>query len=303
MKKVLVTGASGFLGRRLLSSFSEDEVRGLYRNNKVNNCYGESISIEKLDGDTDFSDALLDVDLVVHLAAMTHSNGISDDEIFEVNYDATKRLIEQSITCGVKRFIFISTLGVHGHLGPKYDVRETSDISPSNSYSLSKYKSEQALQSLTKDKDMDFVVLRPPVIYGVNAKGSFGRLKSLISNLPLVPFGAIDSKRSMISISNMIEIIHLCLTDERVINKVFVVADPNPYTLADIVDTLANYERRRVRNVYIPLGLIRACASIVGKTRLVDQLTLDYTVDSSCFYETLDWVPVHNLSKEFELSE
>lgn len=187
--KIAVTGANGFIGRNLCKEllYKGWQVKGMIRHTSKNDLpVGvEPVEIETIDQVIHWSDILSKIDVVIHLAARVHIiKEIEDNPIYEfrkINVLGTERLASASARAGVRRMIFISSVGVHGESTHGNSFSEGDTPNPSNAYALSKWEAEQVLHKVTQDAELEIVVLRPPLVYGMNAPGNFGRLMRLIS--------------------------------------------------------------------------------------------------------------------------
>lgn len=212
---VLVTGANGFVGSALVPELILQgyDVKQLVR---TKNSYAKSniktFYIDSIDNNIDFKKLLAGVDVVIHLAARVHvmreiySNSLN--EYRRINVDATLNLARQAASYGIKRFIFVSSVKVNGELTEKNSQFTADDKpNPADAYSISKMEAETALRMLSKETDMDLVILRPPLIYGPGVKANFFSMMQLLYKNPPLPFGNIKNNRSLVYIYNLVDLI------------------------------------------------------------------------------------------------
>ena len=246
MKRILVTGATGFIGHSLCSRLLSEGlgVRGTIRSIKQLDRlpYGIDATILKsIDANSDWSKALIGVDVIVHLAARVHimreSLRYPIAEYSSTNIDGTMRLAAAARDQGVSRFIFISTAGVHGNITSIKPFTEDDIPVPHDDYSRSKWEAEQALSKLDS-RDMKVVVLRPPLVYGRNVPGNFARLLSIVDRgLPL-PFGSIKNARSMVYVENLVDAIVHCASVPLSEDPVFLVSDGEDISTPELLRVL-----------------------------------------------------------------
>jgi nucleoside-diphosphate-sugar epimerase len=304
--RILLTGATGFVGRALLKSLLSCDrfiVRATYRASTFDlNSFAEWVLMPDLSLNSDWSSALKGVDVVIHLAARVHV--LNDDlydqltEFRKVNVQATKNLASQAALAGVKRFIFISTIGVHGSFTP-HDSKftEESVINPQNYYSQSKWEAELELVRATRNTPMDFVIVRPPMIYGLNAPGNFGLLmKVLYRGWPL-PFGALDNKRAMVSLMNFIDFILLLLSHPNAANQTFLVSDGHDISTTNLLRRVAFGMHKKVVLFFFPQFIIQKIAYFFDKSLKYNQLYGSLQVDITKAKVLLGWSPIISINE------
>ncbi|GAA5316983.1 MAG: NAD-dependent epimerase/dehydratase family protein [Candidatus Pelagadaptatus aseana] len=284
--KILITGASGFIGRKVydrLTKNHEHEVVSCVRR-KNSNSPVSSLEIGTINSKTNWTDALKDCDVVIHLAARAHILEQNEDnpiELFrESNTKATINLANQAAQAGVKRFIFISSIGVNGSSN-KTPFKETDCPEPSEPYAISKWEAEQGLWGIQGNTDLEIVIIRPPLVYGSNAPGNFGKMVRWIeSGIPL-PLGAINNKRSLISVDNLTDIILRCVTLKEAANQLFLVSDGHNISTTELLRAIAKAKKVPSRLVPIPPIALKIAAKLIGKQeiakKIIDSLQVDPT--------------------------
>lgn len=267
---VLITGAGGFVGRRLAPALTVAgwTVNGIGRK-----------EIGDLGGDIDWRPYLNGADAVVHLAARVHEMGertadpAAADAHLRANRDATARLGEQAEALGVRKFIYLSSVKVHGEMS-EAPLAGNAPLAPLDPYGRSKAEAEQALLSVAQG--MDVTVLRPPLVYGPFVKGNFRKLIEAIDNKTPLPLGAVRNRRSLIFVGNLADAIRVALTAPA---GIYLPSDGEAVSTAQLVRALAAALGRPARLFPLPVPLLRMAGRVTGKSsaiqRLVDSLVVD----------------------------
>ncbi|MFU2328100.1 NAD-dependent epimerase/dehydratase family protein [Pseudomonas sp. NFX98] len=299
---VLVTGATGFVGRALIDRLNGEglhHVKGSVRK-LGNDVVGSSqtVAVGDISATTDWSEALEEVEVVVHLAARAHVLDASDDQadFHRVNVEGAVNLAQQALKSGVKRFVFISSIGVNGAYTENKAFDESSPNAPHAIYAESKRSAEQMLLELVQGSLMELVIIRPPLVYSAKAPGNFQRLLKLVkSGIPL-PFAMTNNKRSMVSLGNLTDFISLCIDHPAAANELFLISDGDDVSTRQIVSLLAEGMGRRVWLLPFPASIAQVGARMLGKSSLYTQLFRSLVVDSSKARELLGWVPRQSTS-------
>jgi nucleoside-diphosphate-sugar epimerase len=297
--KILITGGTGFVGAGLISRLLADgasplaAVRGK-PNFSLLRC--PVVTFGNIDGSTNWIDAFTGVSCVVHLAARVHvMRESADDPLAEfrrVNTEGTLNLARQVAEAGVRRFIFLSTIGVNGNSTLHGKVFTPIDTpSPHDPYSLSKYEAEIGLRSIAQSTGMEVVIIRPPLVYGTNAPGNFGKLTRLIAKSLPLPFGSINNLRSFVGIDNLVDFIVMCLERHAAANETFMVSDGEDLSTPDLIRRVARAMNRPARLFSVPPGLLAITAALLGKSDLVRRLCGSLQVDISKSHDLLGWKP------------
>jgi len=297
--KILITGGNGFIGASLaqyLSTAQEYAVDVTVRLKKQDSLakYGVH-EVADIDGAFDWSDVLIGVDCIVHTAGQAHvlTPGVASLESFRrVNTDGTLNLARQAVKEGVRRFIFISSIGVNGTCTLSEPFSEDSKARPQADYALSKYEAEQGLIELSKKSDMEIVIIRPPLVYAAHAPGNFQRLLRVVHSKVPLPFGSVHNSRSMIALDNLLSFIARCIKHPNAANELFLVADGLDVSISDIVSYLSIGMNRRSRLIPIPDVLLKRAALLIGKQGMYVQLCGSLTIDAKKSREYLDWAPL-----------
>ena len=292
--KILLTGASGFVGSALLAKLGVINTRVLGRSrpslNKVDFFYSEILP------DSDFSDALKNIDVVIHSAARAH---IMKDESCDpyteyrnVNTLGTLSLARQAASAGVKRLIFISSIKVNGEstsIGQPFFYDD--EPSPEDPYGQSKAEAERGLLELAQETGMEVVIIRPPLVYGPGVKANFATMINFaIKNLPL-PLGAIKNKRSLVSIENLVDLIVTCIDHPKAAGNIFLVSDDLDVSTTELLKELTRAAGKKPHLIPIPMALVRGLAILLGKRAVADRLCGNLQLDITHTKNTLDWSP------------
>jgi nucleoside-diphosphate-sugar epimerase len=223
-------------------------------------------------------------------------------EFRKVNRDGTERLAKQAATQGVKRFVFLSTLGVNGderdQRGPSPAAfTEADPPRPRNLYSRSKWEAEQALHRLSEAAGLETVIVRAPLVYGTDAPGNFLELiRWTKRGLPL-PLGSTRNRRSLIYVENLTDFLALCLRHPLAAGETFLVSDSEAVSTTELIRQIARRRGRPARLFPFPEGLLRPVAKGLGRERTVDRLFGSLVVDAGKARERLQWSPPVSLEE------
>lgn len=296
--KILITGASGFVGRYLVNELAQlHEIIACVRQ-KSNHMPS---SVEQIISNNFFDIAIpQDVDVIVHLAGVAHNKNHSVDEFKKVNVDGTLQLARKALQANIKRFIFMSSIGVSGNSTHGKAFTEQDTPNPINDYTISKYQAEVALEELFKDTKTDLVIIRPPLIYAHDAPGNFASLLKLIyMGLPL-PFGCTNNKRSFISIYNLVDFIHHCINYPSSINETFVIADNEKISTKQLVASISKGMGKTNLLLPLPTYPIKVATNFIGKKTLYQQLFGDLEIDNTKAKKALNWQPPVDVYTDLE---
>lgn len=306
MNKILVTGATGFLGKLLVERLRSDhfDVSSVYRGKKddtVNRVY-----IQGIDSKTDWQGKLDGIHCVIHCAARVHvMNDTASDPLKafrEVNVHGTMNLAKAASDAGVKRFVFVSSIKVNGEVSNKpYTAFDTPK--PEDPYGISKFEAEEQLKKLASKSGMEIVIIRPPLVYGPGVKANFAAMLKLASTgLPL-PFSAIkDNRRSMVSVFNLVDLIITCIDHPNAANNTFLVSDDDDLSTAQFVTQLQQALGKRTVNLPVPVSMYNLFAKATGKQAIVERLCGNLVLDIEHTKTTLNWQPPMSVKEGFSLT-
>jgi UDP-N-acetyl-alpha-D-quinovosamine dehydrogenase len=291
--RVLVTGASGFVGSALCGELLArgHSVRAAVRRPGASAQRApelHEICVPDLAGEFDRRELLGGVDAIVHLAALAHRN-VGEAELRHANFDATVRLAE-SATGLVRRFVFVSSVKVHGEESGERAFVETDGLRPEDAYGRSKLDAERFLTDWAARSGMELALVRPPLVYGPGAKANFLRLLRWIdSGLPL-PFAGLRNRRSLICLGNLVDVLARCVAHPAALGA-FLVSDDGAVSTPDLLSRTARALERPARLVPVPSGVLKLAGAITGRSREIRSLTASLEVDASKARRVLEWRP------------
>jgi nucleoside-diphosphate-sugar epimerase len=294
--KVLVTGANGFIGRALCRKLlvSGYQVHAVVR--KLSDpIEGVKYLVADLESTARLDIKELGIDCIVHLAGRAHMLNEQPLGALEryraVNCEATVRLAQCAIDADVKRFIFISSIGVNGSETGIGAFDEQSIAQPHADYAVSKYEAELQLEAVLARSAVELVIVRPPLVYDADAPGNFARLLRLVSaGLPL-PLAAVSNKRSMVSLGNLVGFLEVCIKHPDAARELFLIADGHDLSTTEIVESIAEGMGKRLRLFSVPSRLASFGAKLIGRQNLYIQLFCSLQVNSAKARRLLDWHP------------
>lgn len=298
-RRVLVTGATGFVGRRLTTACSllpKVMVTAAVRKHARLPESVHQVRLAGMDAQADWGEALRGVDVVVHLAARVHlmNEGASDPlgEFRRVNVAGTLNLARQAAGAGVRRFVFISSIKVNGEwTEPGLAFKACDRPAPLDPYGISKAEAEEGLWELAAETGMEVVIIRPPVVYGPGVKGNFINMVRLVDKgLPL-PLGAVRNKRSLVALDNLVDLIITCIDHPAAANQVFLVGDGKDLSTTELLRGVGQAMGKPARLIPVPVSMLMFGASLLGKKALAQRLLGSLQVDISKTRNLLDWEP------------
>jgi len=294
--RVLVTGASGFVGRELVRRLAASgrDVLGITREELIARGQNGDAAVVAA---SDWSRLMAEehVDAVVHLAARAHvlEEGASDPsrEFRRINVTLTERLVVGAIEAGVRRFVFLSSIGVLGNDSGARSFDPTDPPHPLEPYAQSKWEAEQRLAQLAYEARTETVVIRPPLVYGPAVKGNFLRLLQLVDSGVPLPFGGLRSRRSFLGLDNLCDLIVTTIDHPAAAGGTFLAADDERVTLPELLRAIAEGLGQRVRLFRLPPGLMRAFAKLAHRERELERLAGSLTIDDGRTRTRLAWRP------------
>lgn len=297
---ILLTGSTGFVGQALLARLAAQPALDLVVvSRRPNSSLPAGVAhaqVADIAADTAWQPVLQGVQVIIHAAARVHvmNDKVADPlaEFRKVNVDGTLNLARQAVGAGVKRFIFISSIKVNGEsTAPGKPYSAESQPAPVDPYGISKLEAELALRELAAETGMEVVIIRPPLVYGPDVKANFlSMMRWLSKGIPL-PLGAIQNRRSLVALDNLVDLIATCVEHPAAANQTFMVSDGEDLSTRQLLRRMGGALGRPARLVPIPAWLLEAGASLLGKRALAQRLCGSLQVDISKTRELLNWSP------------
>lgn len=295
---ILITGASGFVGSNLINLFKKNKKINLVcvstrEKSEIINKNIRWIKINKFDEEVNWSDIIKNIDVIIHLAGVAHSNLKENDEkILKLNFLATKNFAKESINSGIKKFIFISTVKVNGEYSlPDQRFNTKYQVNPRNIYSKYKYLNEVLLRDLFKEKKISLAIIRSPLIYGPGVKANFRLLQKFINYSIPVPFGSFNNIRSFVSIENLFGLIQNIIFQKKYIYDTYYVSDDDDISTNELLDRIANSKNKKICIISIPKILVKFFLLITFQNSKIEKMYSNSLVDITYTKQNLSWKP------------
>ncbi len=302
--RVLVTGATGFVGRALCSNLVGGgwDVTALDRRESGLPEGCASRIIADIGPGTDWSGVLDGVDAVVHLAARAHVMKESAADPLaafrRANVAGTLGLAQAAAQADVRRFVFLSSIKVNGEATTGDPFSESTPAAPANPYGLSKWEAEQGLTQVAAQSDLEVVILRSPLVYGPRVKGNFLRLLAAVDRGLPFPLARVANRRSLLGLSNLVDILVRCVDHPAAAGETFLIADGEDLSTPELIHRLARALGCPARLWPCPVSLMRLAARALGKHGAIERLCGSLTVDSQKARRLLSWSPAVPMNME-----
>lgn len=305
MSNLLITGANGFVGRALILKLALETnhfVRASVRK-KIIQFPSQIEVLENMDAssNTNWTDALRDIDVVVHLFARVH---VMDDKVADpllefrnINVNATITLAKTAAKLGIKRFIFLSSVKVNGESTFHKPFSEFDLPHPQDAYAISKWEAEKALRKISKDTGMEVVIIRSPLVYGPNVKANFLKMMQYIKRGIPLPLGAIQNKRSLIGIDNLVDFIAMTISHPKAAHQTFLISDDEDISTTDLLRRIGKHIGKPARLIPLHPKILSFIFNILGRQDFGDRLLGSLEVDITKAKKLLAWSPPKTLDE------
>lgn len=304
---VLLTGATGFVGRALVARLLTDNVlltAAVRKKATVLGKQAKQVVVPELTAQSEWQPALAGQDVVIHSAARVHvMNDQSADPLAEfrkTNVDGTLNLARQAAASGVKRFIFISSIKVNGEgtaPGRPYNAFDTPV--PQDPYGISKMEAEEGVRLIAQETGMEVVIIRPVLVYGPEVKANFRSMMNWMNKGVPLPLGAIHNKRSLVSLDNLVDLIVTCIDHPAAANQTFLVSDDEDLSTTEMLRRMARALGKPARLIPVPSAWLESGAALLGKRAVAQRLCGSLQVDIRHTRETLNWTPPVSVDEGF----
>ena len=303
---ILVTGATGFIGKSLLLNLvaKHFSVSALVRHSDADLPQSVTkIGVADITLVSDWRPILKNIEIIVYIAARAHI--MNDDslnplaEFRKVNTEATLTLARQAAQAGVKRFVFISSIGVNGNNSIQA-YTELAIPNPQEPYAESKYEAEQGLLALAKETGMEVVIIRPPLVYGPGVKANFAAMIKWVNKGIPLPLGAVNNQRSFVALENLVSFITCCIEHPKAANEIFLISDGADVSTTELLRKVAHACGKKAWLLPVPVSLMTMAAKLIGKKEVANRLFGSLQVDSSKSRDLLAWKPVITMDEQLK---
>jgi len=297
MTRVLVTGATGFVGQTLCGILSRSGyiVRAAVRNERpLPPGIAETAVVGDIGQATDWRAALHGLDVVIHVAARAHilrDAGANSNLYIETNVHGTERLAAASAQAGIRRFVFLSSVKVNGEETVARAYTTDDEPQPRDAYGFSKWHAEQRVRDVAKRTGMEAVIVRPPLVYGPGVRANFLRLLRWVDKERPLPLGSIQNSRSLVSIWNLCDLLVRVLEHPRAPGHSWMVSDGEDLSTPELIRRIARAMKRRVRLAPVPIGVLTLFGALTGRRGEVARLSSSLAVNMSQTCRDLEWTP------------
>ncbi|MDB9986896.1 NAD-dependent epimerase/dehydratase family protein [Candidatus Pelagibacter sp.] len=317
MSRILVTGATGFIGQALCKTLSKSGrlVRGTVRshNSISEDTKAEYINVEDINIAKNWKDVLDDIDCIVHCAGRAHVMNETKTNVLNTyrlaNVESTRKLAVKAAEAGVKKLIFLSSIKVNGEEttykkkntnsnNQKQDVFSINDTpNPKDPYAISKFEAEKVLWEVSAKTQLQVTVVRLPLVYGPNVKGNLARLIKMVKLGVPLPISTVKNQRSMIGLENLVDLLICCIDHPEASGKTFLASDGEDLSSPDLIKLIASSMEQKAYLFPIPLFLLKSLCLIFGKQKEISRLTGSLRVDNSYTKEILNWTPPYSVKE------
>ena len=306
--KVVVTGASGFIGRALCRRILDrgGGVVAIGRRALAPSLLldrkAEQLQVGDIGPDTDWSGVLGGADVVIHLAARVHvmRDSVTDPlaEFRRTNTEGTEHLARCVAESGASRLVYVSSIKVNGestHEGFRFTPVDAP--APQDPYGISKWEAEQALHRVAAETGLEVVIVRPPLVYGPDVKGNFAQMLGIIAKGAPLPFASVHNRRSLVYVENLVDALIMCASHPAAAGQTYLVRDGEDISTPDLLRRLAAEMGKPARLFPFPPHLLQWAGKLIGRSQQIDRLLGSLQVDDGKIREELGWSPPHALQQ------
>jgi nucleoside-diphosphate-sugar epimerase len=297
--KILVTGANGFIGRTFCKRMKVEgyHVLGAFRNTAQISGLPlgvQTVQIGSICSETNWSNALIGIDKIVHLAAQVNvlrKNAADPIAAFrKINVDGTKCLAQQAVKAGVRRFVYLSTVKVYGE-GRSAPYNEEDIPDPQDAYSVSKWEAEKVLNKISDETGMNTVILRSPLVYGPRVKTNFLRFMKLVDRGIPLPLECVNNRRSLIYLDNLVDAMIACIEHPKATGQTYFVSDGKDVSTPELIRLISKAMGKKARLFSFPPSILKTIGKITCRSQEIDRLIGSLCVDSCKIRTMLGWYP------------
>ncbi|MEY4509007.1 MAG: UDP-glucose 4-epimerase [Pseudomonadota bacterium] len=305
MQRILLTGASGFVGRVVLQRALEaghQVTLAVRRPLAEPHPRARTVRVGEIDESTRWEEALEGVTTVIHAAGRAHIMGeapaLALPLFRRINRGGTERLAREAARLGVSRFVFVSSIKVNGdRTSVGRPFTESDPPCPGDPYAISKWEAEQVLQEIAAGTGLSAAVVRPPLVFGPGVRANFRSLMRWVERgLPL-PLGALRNRRSLVGVQNLADLLLTCARHERAAGELFLAADQPAVSTSALVTMLSHAFDRPPVLLPVPETALRLAGRALGRSAAVARLCDSLEVDSSKASRLLDFAPALSLEQ------
>ncbi|MBF7143763.1 MULTISPECIES: UDP-glucose 4-epimerase family protein [Pseudomonas] len=299
--QLLVTGSTGFVGRRLVEYLAADSafkvhtlLRAAPHGAPVNAHYSVLEDFSTIDAQ---HPSLTGVHVVVHLASRVHIMNDTDPDPLaafrRVNVGHTLQLARSAAAAGVKRFVFVSSVKVNGEgTTPGKVYRETDTPNPVDPYGISKWEAEEGLKAIAAETGLEVVIIRPVLVYGPGVRANFASMMNWLRKGVPLPFGTLHNRRSLVALDNLVSFIRLCSVHPAAASETFLISDGHDVSTTELLYKLGQALHRPARLLPVPAWMLAGTANLLGKKSLSQRLCGSLQVSTDKARLLLGWKPV-----------
>ncbi len=289
--RIAVTGAAGFIGSALVNHLHTTGTQVLALSSTARSWPAgiRSVPLTSYEDPQELVRIFEGVDAVVHLAARAHRGGNPAE--FESNVRSARAIAQACVAAAVRRLVFISSIGVNGNLTVGRPFTEDDLPDPAEPYAHSKLEGENAVFQALSGTATTWTVLRPPLVYGPRAPGNFAKLVHAVQRGWVLPVAGVRNARTLLALDNLLQLMQLCLTHPKASNELFLAGDGEDISTPELLRQIGRGLGKPARMINVPPSLLRAGATLLGRSKLADSLCASLQVNTSKARRVLGWVP------------